>query len=268
MSKSIDARIPSSSTISALFEGTVYAGGRKAKKAKDQDSGKDASAPKAKEAFAKVTQGSPMGHEFIDRRIIRISTPITDEVAQEVISQMSMLEAINPGKDIELHINSPGGSVTAGLAIYDKMKDIRCDVKTVCEGQAASMAAVLLCAGTPGKRFAMPNSTIMVHGPSAGMEGTAIDMKIQMNEIERLRDRMVEIMSDWTGLTKERVVQMMERDHFMSPEKAKANGLIDAIVEPRHKPPTHKSDAEKAFDALPPFTPGPGTGPNDQPVIH
>ncbi len=266
MSNRIDATIPPSAIITALFDNVVYAGAKP--KTKEKAKTRDENKPDAKAAFTKVTQPSPMAHELIDRRIIRIAGPITDEVADAVIKQMEFLESIAPNKDIELRMQSPGGSVTAGFAIYDKMKELNCDVKTVCEGQCASMAAVLLCAGTPGKRFSMPNSTIMVHGPSGGMEGTAVDMKINMDEMLRLRDRMAKVMSDWTGLTQERVIQMMERDHYMSPEMAKANGLIDAIVEPKHKPPTHKSEAEKAFDTLPPFMPGPGTDPNDQPVMH
>ncbi|HEY8191856.1 MAG TPA: ATP-dependent Clp protease proteolytic subunit, partial [Alphaproteobacteria bacterium] len=119
-----------------------------------------------------------------------------------------------------------------------------------------------------GKRFAMPNSTIMVHGPSGGTKGDSIDMNIDVKEMNRLKARMIETMSAWTGLSEKKVRQMMTRDHYMPPEMAMANGLVDGIIEPKHKPPTHKSEAEKAFDTLPPFTPAPGTVPSNQPVMH
>lgn len=265
MSNRIDATIPPSAIITALFDNVVYAGAKP--KTKEKARTRDEIKPDAKAAFTKVTQPSPMAHELIDRRIIRIAGPITDEVADAVIKQMEFLESIAPEKDIELRIQSPGGSVTAGLAIYDKMKELNCDVKTVCEGRCASMAALLVCVGTPGKRFAMPSSTIMVHGPSGGYEGTSIDFNIQGAEMERLKQVMVDRMSEWCDIPREKILRMMERDHYMSAAMAKENGLIDAIVEPKHKPPTHKSEAEKAFDTLPPFTPGPGKGPNDQPVM-
>ena len=173
---------------------------------------KDDKKQSAKAEFTKVSTANPLLHELIDRRIIRITGPITDDVSTAVVAQMHMLEAMAPGKDIELRINSPGGSVTAGLAIYDAMKTLNCDVKTVCEGECASMAAVLLAAGTPGKRFAMPHSTIMIHGPSGGIQGTEIDMHIYMKEIQRLKDVMIDVLSAYMGLDEKEIENMMARE--------------------------------------------------------
>lgn len=184
--------------------------------------------------FTKVTQPSPMGHELVDKRVIRIVGVIDDELATNVISMMHFLEDLEPGKEIELRINSPGGSVTAGLAIYDAMRDLNCDIRTVCEGRAASMAAILLAAGTPGKRFATPNATVMVHGPSGGAEGTYPDMKRQMAEMERLRAVMVDLLGAHTGLTEKEIVDFFERDNYMSPMDAKKWGVIDEIKQPRN----------------------------------
>lgn len=220
--------------IMAIFNNPVEASVRKRSLEKD-------SKPDVKGAFVKVTQPNPFGHEFIDRRIIRITGVIDGEMATAIIAQMNMLEGIAPNKDIELRLNSPGGSITAGLAIYDAMKTLHCDVKTVCEGECASMASVLLAAGTPGKRFAMPSSRIMIHGPSGGFEGTEIDMDIYMTEMRCLKDKMIEILSSYMGQEPAKIVSMMQRDTFMSAAEAKALGVVDEVIELRHKPPAPKS---------------------------
>jgi ATP-dependent Clp protease, protease subunit len=186
-----------------------------------------------KSEFTKVTQPSPIAHELVDKRMIRIVGVIDDEMATNVIAMMHFLEDLQPGVDIELRINSPGGSVTAGLAIYDAMRDLNCDVRTVCEGRAASMAAILLAAGTPGKRSATPNATVMVHGPSGGAEGTYPDMKRQMAEMERLRAAMIDLLGKHTGLTEQEITNAFDRDNYLSPADAKKYGLIDEIRQPR-----------------------------------
>jgi ATP-dependent Clp protease, protease subunit len=183
--------------------------------------------------FTKVTQPSPIAHELVDKRMIRIVGVIDDEMATNVIAMMHFLEDLSPGADIELRINSPGGSVTAGLAIYDAMRDLSCDVRTVCEGRAASMAAILLAAGTPGKRSVTPNATVMVHGPSGGAEGTYPDMKRQFGEMERLRGVMIDLLGKHTGMTAQEVTEYFERDNYMSPIAAKNFGVIDEILQPR-----------------------------------
>ena len=258
-----DGRMPPDwPAILAQFNGTIESTIHKQPGGKDP---KKDSKGDAKSEFAKVTQGNPFAHEFVDRRIIRITGPINDEVAANVISQMHMLEAMGQGKDIELRINSPGGSVTAGLAIYDTMKMLNCDVKTVCEGECASMGAVLLAAGTPGKRFAMPNSTIMIHGPSGGIQGTEVDMHIYMKEIQRLKNIMVDILSQYMDQPRAKVEDMMMRDHFMGPQEAKTLGVIDEVIELRHKPPAPKRSLGSNLGFTPPFITVPQP---DQPVLH
>jgi len=161
--------------------------------------------------------------------IIFIGTPIDDQIANLVIAQMLFLEAEDPDKDIQLYINSPGGSITAGLAIYDTMQFIKPDVQTICIGQAASMAAVLLAAGAKGKRFALPNSRIMIHQGSAGFRGNTPDVEIQMREVMHLTDRLTRILAGHTGQTPEKVKADSERDFYMGAEEAKAYGLIDEV---------------------------------------
>ncbi len=167
--------------------------------------------------------------------IVFIGTPIDDYVANLVIAQLLFLEAEDPEKDIHLYINSPGGSVTAGLAIYDTMQLIRPDVQTICVGQAASMGAVLLAAGSPGKRFALPNSRILIHQPWGGAQGQASDIAIQAKEILRLRDRLNEILATHCKQTLEKVKSDTDRDFIMSSEEAKAYGLVDQVVSRRER---------------------------------
>jgi len=170
---------------------------------------------------------------LLEDRIIFLRDAIDDDVANVVIAQMLFLAAKDPSKDIRLYINSPGGSVTAGLAIYDTMRFVKCDVTTICIGQAASMAAVLLTAGTPGKRSALTNSRILLHQAFGGSQGQAVDVKIQTDELLRLRDLLVKILSSHTGKTVKRIAKDTDRDFFMSAAEAIEYGLIDRIVPPR-----------------------------------
>ena len=174
-------------------------------------------------------------------RIIFLGTEIDDDVANLVIAQLLFLEAEDPEKDVHLYINSPGGSVTAGLAIYDTLMYVRPDVSTICMGQAASMAAWLLAAGTPGKRFALPNSRIMIHQPMGGFRGQATDIDIQAREILKLRERMNEILAAHTGRPVEQIARDTERDYYMSGADAQAYGLIDRVVSHRGDPGGQRS---------------------------
>ena len=166
-------------------------------------------------------------------RIVFIGTPINDDVANIVIAQLLFLEADNPGRDIHLYINSPGGSVSAGLAIYDTMQFLKSPVNTICMGLAASMGAFLLTAGAKGKRSALPNSRIMIHQPSGGASGTAADIEIQAKEIIYLRSRMNELMAKHTGRPLEQIERDVDRDRFMSAAEAVQYGLIDQVVASR-----------------------------------
>jgi ATP-dependent Clp protease protease subunit len=164
-------------------------------------------------------------------RIILLGTEIDDEVANVIVAQLLFLQAEDPDKDISLYINSPGGSVTAGLAIYDTMQFIKPDVSTICIGMAASMGAVLLAAGAKGKRYALPNSEVMIHQPLGGVRGQAEDIRIHSQWILKTKRQLNEILSERTGQPYERIEADTDRDNFMSAEAAKAYGLIDAIIE-------------------------------------
>jgi ATP-dependent Clp protease protease subunit len=166
-------------------------------------------------------------------RIIFIGTPIDDTIANLVIAQMIFLEGEDPDRDINLYIHSPGGYVTAGLAIYDTMQFVKPSVATLCMGQAASMAAVLLAAGAKGKRSALPNSRIMIHQPSGGTQGQTTDIEIYTREMVKMRDQLNDIMAKHTGKSVEQVSKDMDRNYFMSVEESKAYGLIDEIIEKR-----------------------------------
>ena len=170
---------------------------------------------------------------LLKERVVFVVGPIDDYMANVVVAQLLFLESENPDKDINLYINSPGGVVTAGLAIYDTMQYIRCDVSTMCIGQACSAASLLLMAGAKGKRYALPNSRVMIHQPSGGAQGQATDIEIQAREILYLRGRLNQIYVKHTGQALEQVERDMERDRFMSGEDAKAYGLIDAVLDPR-----------------------------------
>lgn len=167
---------------------------------------------------------------LLEDRIIFLGTAIDDNVANAVMAQLLFLDKTGRNQDIKMYINSPGGSVTAGLAIYDTMQLVEPDISTYCLGQAASMGAVLLSGGTAGKRFALPHSRVMIHQPHGGMGGTALDMEIQVNEIMKMKKQLEGIMAHHSGRTPEELSAACDRDNFMSPEEAKEFGLIDHIV--------------------------------------
>ena len=167
---------------------------------------------------------------LLEERIIFLGEQVTDVSANLIVAQLLYLESADPDKDVRLYINSPGGSVSAGLAIYDTMQYIKCDVSTICIGMAASMGAFLLAAGAKGKRFALPNSEILIHQPMGGAQGQATDIKIHAEQILRVKERLNRILSERTGQPLEKIVQDTERDHFMSSEQAKDYGLIDEIM--------------------------------------
>ena len=170
---------------------------------------------------------------LLNDRIIFLSEEVNDTTAALVVAQLLYLEAQDPDKDIQFYINSPGGSVTAGMAIYDTMQYIKCDVATICVGMAASMGAFLLSAGTKGKRLALPNAEIMIHQPSAGTQGQITDMAIHLKRLQIIKERMNTIMSANTGRSVEEVTAACERDNFMSAQEALEFGLIDRVIE-RH----------------------------------
>ena len=187
-----------------------------------------------------VVEQTNRGERFFDiysrllkDNIIFIGTPIDDYVANLVVAQLLFLEAEDPDKEISIYINSPGGSVTAGLAIYDTFQFIRPDVTTYCMGQAASMAAVLLAAGTPGKRFALPNSRVVIHQPSGGVQGQATDINIQAKEILRTRARLNEILANHCGQDISKIEQDVERDFIMTADVAREYGVIDQVIDKR-----------------------------------
>jgi ATP-dependent Clp protease protease subunit len=170
---------------------------------------------------------------LLKERIIFLGTPINDEIANLMMAQLLHLEGEDPEKDIALYINSPGGSVTSALAILDTIEFIRPDVSTFCMGQAASAAAILLAAGTKGKRFALPHSRILIHQPSGGAEGQSVDIEIQAREIQRIRDLLDEILAEKTGQPKDKISKDTDRDFIMTAEDAKAYGIIDQVIQSR-----------------------------------
>ncbi len=173
---------------------------------------------------------------LLRERIVFLTGVVEDTMASLIVAQLLFLEAENPKKDIFMYINSPGGVVTAGMAIHDTMRYIRPKVGTVCIGQAASMGAFLLCAGAPGMRIALTNARIMIHQPSGGVQGQATDIEIQAREILRIRARMNELMAEYTGQSVETIADAVERDRFMSAEEAKAFGMIDQVMDKRPVP--------------------------------
>jgi ATP-dependent Clp protease, protease subunit len=189
-----------------------------------------------------VVEQSPRGERAFDiysrllrERIVFLGTPVTDDIASLIIAQFLFLEADDPEKDITFYINSPGGSVTAGLAIYDTMQYVRCDVATLCMGQAASMGAFLLASGTAGKRFSLPNSRIMIHQPMGGFQGQATDIDIHAREILRLRHDLNKILAAHTGKPIKKVQTDTERDYFMNAEEACKYGIVDKVIFNREK---------------------------------
>ena len=188
-----------------------------------------------------VIEQSPRGERSYDiysrllnERIIFLGEQIDDAVANTVVAQLLHLESADPDKDISLYINSPGGVITSGLAIYDTMNYIKCDVSTICMGQAASMAAVLLACGAPGKRYALPNSRVMIHQPSGGAQGQQTEIEIAAKEILYCRDRLNQILADHTGQSLETIHKDTERDNFMSAQDACPYGIVDQVVASRN----------------------------------
>ena len=184
-----------------------------------------------------VVEQTPRGERAYDifsrllkERIIFLPSYIEDDMANLVIAQMLFLEAEDPDKDVYLYVNSPGGSVTAGMAIYDTMQYVKPAVSTICMGQAASMGALLLCAGAKGKRFALPHSRIMIHQPLAGVQGQATDIDIQAREILRIRDELNKILLNHTGQSLDRISKDTDRDFFMTAEQAKEYGIVDQVI--------------------------------------
>ncbi len=187
-----------------------------------------------------VIEETPRGERSYDiysrllkDNIIFLGTAIDDSVANAIVAQMLFLESEDPDKDIQIYINSPGGSVTAGLAIYDTMQFVKNDIVTYCIGQAASMGALLLSAGTRGKRFTLPNSRVMIHQPSGGAQGQASDIEITFKEIQRLKEMLAEIMARHTGQNLKKLMKDMDRDYFMGPQEALEYGLIDKVLTER-----------------------------------
>jgi ATP-dependent Clp protease protease subunit len=189
--------------------------------------------PMVVEQTARGERGYDIYSRLLKDRIIFAVGPVDDHMANLIVAQMLFLESENPDKDVHLYINSPGGSVTAGLAIYDTMQFIRCDVLTMCIGHAASMGALLLAAGAPEKRFALPNARIMIHQPSGGSQGVASDIEIQAREILRMRTQLNQILADHTGQSVEQIAKDTERDRWMTPDEAATYGLIDTVQRPR-----------------------------------
>ena len=170
---------------------------------------------------------------LLNDRIIFLSEEVNDTTASLIVAQLLYLEAQDPDKDIQFYINSPGGSVTAGMAIYDTMRYIKCDVATICVGMAASMGAFLLAAGAKGKRYALPNSEIMIHQPLGGMQGQASDIKIHADRIIKMKEKLNTILAERTGQTLEKVTADTDRDNFLSAQEACEYGLIDKVIEHR-----------------------------------
>ncbi len=192
--------------------------------------------PMVVEQTARGERAFDIYSRLLKERIIFLTGPVFDQVASVICAQLLFLESDNPSKDINLYINSPGGVVSAGLAIYDTMQYIRSPVSTLCIGQAASMGSLLLCAGAKGKRYATPNSRIMVHQPSGGAQGQAADIEIQAREILTLRKRLNEIYVRHTNQSLEAIENKLERDSYMSAEEARDYGLVDQVVENRPVP--------------------------------
>ncbi|MBO6134308.1 MAG: ATP-dependent Clp protease proteolytic subunit [Lachnospiraceae bacterium] len=170
---------------------------------------------------------------LLEERIIFIADQVTDDLSSIVMAQLLLLEAEDPTKDITLYINSPGGSISAGMAIYDTMNYIKCDVQTICMGMAASMGAFLLAGGTKGKRFALPNSEILIHQPLGGAQGQATEIEIAAKHIIDIKKRMNTLLSDFTGQDYDTIVKATDRDNWMTPEEAKDFGLIDKVIDKR-----------------------------------
>ena len=190
--------------------------------------------PMVLEQSARGERSYDIYSRLLKERIVFLCGPLDDVVANLIVAQLLWLESENPDKDIHLYINSPGGSVTAGLSVYDTMQFVRCDIATMCEGQAASMGAFLLAAGAQGKRVALPNSRMMLHQPSGGSQGVAADIEIQAREIVLIRTRLNEILASHTSQTIEKIAEDTDRDYWMNPEEALQYGLVDTVQHARN----------------------------------
>jgi ATP-dependent Clp protease protease subunit len=188
--------------------------------------------PMVIEQTGRVERAYDIYSRLLKDRIVFVGTPIDDSIANVVIAQMLFLRMEDRTKDINVYINTPGGITTSGMAIYDTMQFVECDVATYCVGQAASMGALLLCAGTKGKRFALPNSRIMIHQPWGGVQGSAEDISRHTKEILRIRERLNEILAAHTGKSIEQVQKDVDRDYFMNAQEAKTYGIVDEVIEP------------------------------------
>ena len=209
--------------------------------------------PMVVEQTARGERAYDIYSRLLKERLVFIVGAVEDHMANLVVAQLLYLESENPDKDIHLYINSPGGSVTSGLSIYDTMQFVNCDVSTICVGQAASMGALLLGGGAHGKRFALPHSRIMVHQPSAGYQGQATDIEIHTREVLELKRRLNEIMARHTGKSLEQIQQDLERDNFMSGQEAVEYGLIDTLLERRSEiggSHSEESDKKKSVGSM------------------
>jgi len=187
--------------------------------------------PMVVEQSARGERAYDIFSRLLKDRIVFIGEPIDDHIANLVIAEMLFLEKEDPDKDIEMYINSPGGVVSAGLAIYDTMQLLKCDIATICVGQAASMGAILLCGGAKGKRYSLPNARIMIHQVTAGFQGTAVDISIQAKEIDRNMEALKNILVHHTGQDAEKITKDIDRDYFMSAKEAQEYGLIDRVLD-------------------------------------
>lgn len=201
--------------------------------------------PTVLEQTPRGERGFDIYSRLLKDRVVFIGTPIDDHIANLIIAQLLFLESEDPEKDINVYVNSPGGSVTAGLAIYDTMQYIKPDVTTLCMGQAASMGAVLLSAGTAGKRYALPNSRVMIHQPLGGMRGQASDMEIQAKEILKMKDLLTNMLAKHSGQDPAKVMADSDRDYFMDAAEAKAYGLVDHVVEKHSKTKSNDKKTKK-----------------------
>ena len=189
--------------------------------------------PTVVESDGRAERAFDIYSRLLRERIVFLGSEVDDEIANVIVAQLLFLEAEDPDDDIQLYVNSPGGSAYAGMAIYDAMQYVKPDVATTCVGMGMSAAAMILCGGAPGKRFALPNAKVMIHQGSAGFRGTPADIQIQAKEVLSLTRRMAEVISHHSGQTVERVMQDIDRDRFMTPEEAREYGLVDHIVAPR-----------------------------------
>jgi len=201
--------------------------------------------PMVVEPSAHGERGYDIYSRLLKDRIVLLGTPINDDVANLLIAQFLYLQSEDPKKDVDFYINSPGGAVTAGLAIYDTMQMMNCDVRTYCVGQASSMGAILLAAGAPGKRYALPNARIMIHQPLGGTEGSASDINIQAREILRVRTVLYGILARHTAQSVKQIEKDSDRDFFMSAEEAKKYRIVDQVLAPKAKAKTGGKDGAK-----------------------